>query len=314
MDQMDSEDHPELSIRLSALEQRVLLSALSFVNESKAKDADQSYVVDVSLELPAGFIERFCEAFCELSSSWPDCNDPDDARSPMEFKTKTNTSDVGLWSMLPPRLYRRVVRCGKSPEQSLIDVVSQVLEFCCACSEIFHDETHSAWPDAPPLVLHIDSTHRLVASQRFTNEQDGERWLTHAKNAFNTQSFADALQEFDKTILGSRDTTDTEEREFPFPVPSDFYLLTRLEEQYRGWLPSRGLHVQDIRSIAKAMGRSGAKSCDKAVARCVASLRDRGYIVLQGEFESPDTKWLFPAECALTGVGYLRAKGLAGEE
>lgn len=314
MDQMDSEDHPELSKRLNALEKRVLLRALSLLDSSDAKKTEAHYVVDITMAMPASFIDRLIEAVQKSASSWPACDSSGEARSPMKLIDNSNTTDVGLWSLLPSALYRKTTRFSKSPDQPLIDIVSDVLAFCGMCGEIFQEDLGTLWPNVPPLVLFIESTHYLVASQRFKTEQEGEQWLAHAKNIFNTNEFVGLLHKVDEEIGGYKEATvSAEERRFPFPMPSELYLMTRVESRYGGWLPSKGLPIQDIRSLAEKTGMPNGKSCDKAVARCVASLRDRGHIVLQGESESQDTKWIFPAECILTGTGYLRAKRLAGE-
>lgn len=294
---LDIPIEPEWQKRLSELEARVLLSSLVCADDY---EGSRDYVVDVTMAMPSGYAERLQQSLVQSEATWPNGDDQVAAVNAVEYVDAQNKrSDVGLWSVLPSRLYRKMVQYSKSPDQSLIDIASKIVQFSKACRGMFEVSLGSVWPDAPPMNLCVESSHYLVASQRFESEEAGERWATLAKQIFNTPDFVRELETLDEE-MGL--------------APASFYRLNRVEDRYRGWLPSRGLPTELILLIAERLRGAGVRSVNQSTARCLASLRDRGYVTLQGLFESPVTKWMFPAECLLTGTGYLRAKSLNGEQ
>jgi hypothetical protein len=292
----DIPNEPEIRKSLSELERRVLLSSLICAEE---EGDGRDYVVDVTMVMPAGYAECLQRALIQSEAVWPSSDGHVAAGNPVEFvDAQTKRSDIGLWSVLPSHLFRKVAQFGKSPDQSVIDVVSKIVQFSNACRGMFAVSVGSAWPDVPPLNLCVESSHCLVASQRFQSEEAGERWATLARHTFNTPEFVRELEELD------------EEMEI---APAQFYSINRVECGYRGWLPSKGAPTELVLLLAERLRTAESQNSYRATAQCLASLRDRGYVTLHGLLESPDTKWMFPAECVLTGTGYLRAKSLNGE-
>jgi hypothetical protein len=290
---------PEKRKRLSELEKQILLRALAVQTQANPESNDMRYAVAISMAMPSGFLDRLHREVATLKPMWPGFEpDPEQWEpSPIELIGYDST-DAGLWSILPSRLYRRTTRHGESPDRKLIEVTSEILDFCGWCAEVFKHNTRDEWEDSPPLLLRIESTHFLVASQAFDSEDDGGKWLSLAQEIFNSIDFAKALEEYDQGA----------EEEPGFRGPS---LVTMVEARYRGWLPCKGLPTQEVRSLVSHLRDSGIQNPDRSMAKAFASLRDRGYVDLRGEFQSPDTRWIFPAECVLTGTGYLRASRLA---
>lgn len=304
LDQMDGAGRlPERRKVLGDLERKVLLSALSHLKSSDAEECEKHYVIDIAMAMPSGFLDRLWYAVARREPRWPGFKpDPEQWEpSPIELIGYDST-DAGLWSILPLRLYRKTTRHGESPDAALIGVTSEVLDFGDWCSKVWYEGSKDAWPDVPPLRLFIESTHYLVASQRFEDQEDGDKWLTLLKETFNSVDFVKALQRIDARM---------EEESGPkFKGP---YLLTRLEEKYCGWMPGKGLPTENVRAMVSHLRASRIQNPDRTIAMAFASLRDRGYVLLDGQFQSPDTRWVFPAQCLLTGTGYARASRLASE-
>lgn len=300
LDQMDGVGFvPDRRRRLSQLEKKILRDALVNLRAADAEEHEKNYIVDLAMVMPAGFLDRLDRAAIASQQMWPRSkkHPPESKPSPVEL-TGQHGTDEGLWSLLPSRLYRKITRHSGSPDEAMITATSHLLDFCEWCGDVFRQCTTNQWPDIPPLKLNIESTHYLVASQRFESQQDGDKWLAQAKETFNSGHFVASLDEIDRKI-------EVEEPHFRGP-----YLATRVEERFRGWLPCNGLPIENIRALIARMRGSGIRNPDRAIAKSLASLRDRGYVRLSGQFQSPETKWVFPAECILTGMGFLRATSL----
>ncbi len=311
--------------KLTDLEKKVMHAALAPHIKQSDRDTQKQYVVDVAIRWPKGLHSRLYSLFCCSSRRWPACFPSNSAD---RVKTPLQDSGAGLWSLLPAKYYRAVGRHGTTGEQRLLDILSDTLDFCDQASTWFDALREDVWPEAPSLTFCIESSHSLVASQRFASEEEGNRWLALSKQAFNSRAFVAWLHAFDRKqgfVLGAgvEDEGPWESDEQRYFHESDY--CEPLQGAFCGWLSDGGVSISAIRMIASGCrdsrydidmftgGRDGVQSTDKAVLGTIASLRDRGYILPRGSTRSPATTWDFPSECVLTGTGYQRAMSLENE-
>ena len=318
---------------LTPLERTILERAFALLVKAESEGLGKSYVVDVAMFWPTGLHYRVFRAYEHARQRhWPSCfSSPWWLRDRPDLEDRSwDDSGRGLWSMLPMPLFRQVDRHGISPQQSFINVISDTLGFCDTLTALFKECIAEEWPNAPSLVFFIECSHWLVASQRFVSEQDARRWLSLALEVFNNTSFVGLLDDLDREQGFVRGEGVADEEPWDSDEQQYFHEGTYhdpLKEWFSGWLPDIGLPISTIRSVARSSseavnlrgetlhgcGGPLIQDADRAALWAVTSLRDRGYIHPRGFSESPDTRWAFPADCVLTGAGYVRAKALFGE-
>ena len=311
--------------RLSSFEKLILEQLYESTTAAIRDDLKQSkkYVVDIRFLVPtcvkkALWEYKFGRKYHTVDGATP--------TNPLAWKTRQRWDDTGLWSLLDRGDYGRLGRGSAVRSQIFANIVFDALEYC----DLLEDFSKLQCSAAPAPEFYLTDVRTCVASQRFVSEEDGGKWLRLMKETFNNANFLDVVIKFNRE-KGLKDhqlknnmpwdmsadwTEEWEDAFYEEGCAFDKLLVHRnyepLTVAFSQWLPEISLPVYRLLQESKAFLKSKGKikGPDSLTMWTLLKLRDRGYIILQGEDRSPATGWAIPEKCLLTGVGFLRGRYL----